>query len=73
MERLSLLEHWVVVLGPGAAAPTRFFDKLVHFNLLLGGLLASEVVFEMDLAPFVGRPATAHGSVNQRQVIQLLA
>ena len=73
VERLSLLEHWVVVCGPGTAASTRFLDKLVHFDLLLGGLLAGVVVLEMNLAPFIGRPATAHCSVNQGQAVQLFA
>ena len=65
LERLSLLENWVVSIGPGTAASTRFLDKLVHFDLLLGGLLARVVVLEMNLAPFVGRSAIAHRSVNQ--------
>ena len=73
LERLTLLEHWVVSIGPGTATSTRFLDKLVHFDLLLGGLLARVVVLEVNLAPFVGRSAIAHRSVNERQAIQLLS
>ena len=73
LERWSFLGHWVVTIGPGTAASSRFFDKLVHFDLLLGGLLARVVVLEVNLAPFVGRSAIAHRSVNQIQAIQPLS